>query len=50
MPASLLASQFDTLEPLEPDERGVTVDVDQNIDAIVENYLDLMSATEEEKK
>jgi gluconokinase len=39
MPASLLQSQFDTLEPLESDERGVVVDVDQNIDAIVENYL-----------
>jgi gluconokinase len=39
MPASLLQSQFDTLEPLEADERGVVVDVDQNIDAIVENYL-----------
>ena len=39
MPASLLQSQFDTLEPLDADERGVVVDVDQNIDAIVENYL-----------
>jgi gluconokinase len=39
MPASLLKSQFDTLEPLEADERGVDVDVDQNIDAIVETYL-----------
>lgn len=39
MPASLLASQFDTLEPLQDDERGVTIDVDQNIDAIVESYL-----------
>jgi gluconokinase len=39
MPASLLASQFDTLEPLEADEPGVVVDVDQDIDAIVENYL-----------
>lgn len=27
MPASLLQSQFDTLEPLEPDERGILVDV-----------------------
>ncbi len=27
MPASLLASQLDTLEPLGPDERGVVVDV-----------------------
>ena len=29
MPASLLDSQFATLEPLEPDERGFVVDVDQ---------------------
>ena len=39
MPASLLASQFDTLEPLAADEHGVVVDVDQDIDAVVENYL-----------
>ncbi len=26
MPASLLRSQYDTLEPLEPDEDGITVD------------------------
>jgi gluconokinase len=44
MPASLLASQFKTLEPLEPDERGVTIDVDQNIDSIVDDYVAL-SAT-----
>ena len=35
MPASLLASQFDTLEPLAPDENGVVIDVDQDIDSIV---------------
>lgn len=39
MPASLLASQFDTLEPLEPDEHGVDIDVDQSIDAIVDSYV-----------
>jgi gluconokinase len=39
MPPSLLASQFDTLEPLEPDEGGVTIDVGQGIDSIVENYV-----------
>lgn len=39
MPASLLASQFDTLEPLESDERGITIDVDQNIDAVIEAYV-----------
>jgi gluconokinase len=39
MPASLLASQFAILEHLTPDEHGVTVDVDQGVDAIVEEYL-----------
>lgn len=39
MPASLLASQFATLEPLAPDERGISIDVAQNIDAIIENYV-----------
>jgi gluconokinase len=40
MPASLLRSQFDTLEPLDPDERGITVDVTESVDAI----LDAVSA------
>lgn len=35
MPASLLDSQFATLEPLEPDEGGFVVDVDQSVDEIV---------------
>jgi gluconokinase len=39
MPASLMASQFATLEPLGPDERGVTLDVTHDIDSIVESYL-----------
>jgi len=39
MPASLLASQFATLEQLAPDENGVVIDVDQSVDAIVEQYL-----------
>jgi gluconokinase len=39
MPASLLESQFQTLEPLEPDEGGTTIDVDQSIDSIVETYV-----------
>lgn len=46
MPASLLASQFATLEPLEPDERGVVIDVDQSIEAIVEEYVDTTSRSE----
>jgi gluconokinase len=40
MPASLLASQFATLEPLDADETGVVIDVDQSIDAIVDEYTD----------
>jgi gluconokinase len=40
MPAALLASQFETLEPLEPDEHGVAIDVDQSIDLIIESYID----------
>ncbi|HEY3016374.1 MAG TPA: gluconokinase [Nocardioides sp.] len=39
MPTSLLASQFATLEPLAPDERGVVVDVAQSVDRIVEEYV-----------
>jgi len=38
MPPSLLSSQFATLEPLAPDEAGVVIDVDQSVDAIVEQY------------
>ena len=41
MPAALLTSQFNTLEPLEPDEPGQVIDVDQSIDAIVQAYADL---------
>lgn len=40
MPASLLASQFATLEALEADERGVVIDIDQPVDAIVQRYVD----------
>jgi gluconokinase len=39
MPASLMASQFATLEPLAPDERGFTLDVDHDIDSIVADYV-----------
>lgn len=39
MPASLLTSQFETLEPLDPDERGIAIDVDQSIDSIVDTYV-----------
>ena len=39
MSAALLRSQFDTLEPLGPDEAGVTIDVGRGVDAIVEAFL-----------
>jgi gluconokinase len=40
MPASLLTSQLATLEPLEPDEHGVTIDIDQSVDDVVQQYVD----------
>jgi gluconokinase len=39
MPPSLLQSQYDTLEPLEGDEAGVTIDLDLPVPIIVEEYL-----------
>lgn len=39
MPATLLQSQFDDLEPLGPDEDGVTVAVDEPTPAIVARVL-----------
>jgi gluconokinase len=36
MPASLLQSQFDTLEPLDDDERGVELDVDASLEDVVD--------------
>ncbi|MBX7452960.1 gluconokinase [Mycolicibacterium sp. 3033] len=50
MPASLLASQFATLEPLDADEPGTAIDVDQSIDAIIDTYCTTtLSAIEQEK-
>jgi gluconokinase len=43
MPASLLMSQFDALEPLEPDEYGMAVDVGQSVDTIVEAFVKFLS-------
>lgn len=40
MPGSLLTSQFQTLEHLAPDEAGLVIDVDQGVDAIVQEYVD----------
>lgn len=40
MPPSLLASQLETLEPLGPDEDGYTIDIDQPVDDVVQQYVD----------
>lgn len=49
MPATLLASQFATLEPLTAGERGVTIDVGQNIDSVIEEYVALTSPPPEQE-
>ncbi|CAA9350230.1 MAG: Gluconokinase [uncultured Nocardioidaceae bacterium] len=38
MPASLLESQLAALEPLEPDESGLTVDADAPVDALLDSF------------
>ncbi|HXO82736.1 MAG TPA: gluconokinase [Mycobacterium sp.] len=43
MPSSLLMSQFDTLEPLDPDEHGMAIDAGQGIDNIVEAFVKFLS-------
>ncbi len=42
MPASLLASQLDTLEPLEPDEEGGCVDVSPPLDVVTQRATELL--------
>ncbi len=44
MPSSLMLSQFEALEPLEDDERGLTVDVGQSVDAVVDSFVRYLSA------
>lgn len=44
MPPTLLQSQSDALQPLEPDERGMTIDVAQSVDAIVGEVVRRLSA------
>ena len=39
MPTSLLASQFETLEPLDDDEAGAVVDVEPPLDEVVEEAV-----------
>ncbi|KQX68564.1 gluconokinase [Angustibacter sp. Root456] len=42
MPASLLDSQVATLEPLQPDERGVVLDVSRTPDALARQAIDAL--------
>jgi gluconokinase len=44
MPAALVKSQFDALEPLAPDEHGIACDVGASIDSIVERFLAYLSS------
>lgn len=44
MPASLLSSQLATLEPLEPDEDGVVVDIEQSIRRVVAEAVSWLRA------
>lgn len=43
MPAALLPSQYATLEPLDPDEAGVTVSVESDPEQIAVDVLDRLS-------
>jgi gluconokinase len=46
MPASLLQSQFDTLEPLEEDEDGILVDVALSVDEVMAKVREALRVRE----
>ena len=43
MPAALIDSQFATLEPLEADENGATLDVSHPVDDLVEQSSSILA-------
>jgi gluconokinase len=43
MPTSPLPSQYAILEPLRPDERGITIDVSRPVEEIVKIALSVLS-------
>jgi len=45
MPASLVVSQLDTLEPLQPDEGGLAIPGDLHVDAIVNRFVSAIDST-----
>ena len=49
MPAALLRSQLDDLQPLGADEAGVTVDIGKDVDAIIDAYLAASSARQHKR-
>jgi gluconokinase len=44
MPSALVKSQFETLQPLAPDEHGIAVDVGSSVDSIVERFVTHLSS------
>jgi gluconokinase len=44
MPSALVKSQFDTLEPLAPDEHGTALDVGSTVERIVERFVAYLSS------
>jgi gluconokinase len=44
MPASLVESQFATLEALQPDEAGFALDLDQPVDNLVVQAVEALTA------
>lgn len=44
MPAALVQSQYDTLEPLQPNERGVVVSFDQPVSRIVNQAMSTITS------
>ncbi|MGO4596632.1 gluconokinase [Terrabacter sp. 2RAF25] len=49
MPAALVESQFETLEPLQSDERGSALQVDQPVDDLVTQSLALLNPSNPEE-
>lgn len=47
MPPSLLASQFDALEPLEPDETGIVLDVSTRLDDVMSAAVAALAPVED---
>ncbi len=45
MPVSLLESQLATLEPLEPDERGIVIDVTAPLEVVIGKALSALRST-----